>query len=284
MQILTPPYQEKLDSLLERVGVIQRLEPGSSLHISPVPGTTTPMAFAWVGPDVPQTPPYVIPTRYASLMGESWPAAWSGHTFRDACEAAQRFFVRGAPRIVPCPPALMAYWNLPPSPSLQDAAAPRASSLTPQTAVLWYAGPSGPLLATDDAGAPVVAQDVATLAQTYGCAVTPLDLPARTRLDTLVNAAAPTHPRWHVSPVQASRVPLAFAWFGPDVLSGASPMVLTRGPDTALWTGGSPQQAIDRALAALADRQIPAVAVRCPPEARSVGLSGASAKIATPVP
>ena len=207
MQILSPPYQEKLDTLLERVGVIQRTDPGSSLHISPVPGTTTPMAFAWVGPDVPQKPPYVIPTRYASLMGESWPAVWEGPTFRDACEVAQRFFVRGVPPVVPCPPALLPYWSLPPSPRLQDGPALRASTLTPQTAVLWYEGPSGPLLATDDAGAPVTAATVAPLAETYGCAVTPLDLPARTRLDALINATVPTHPRWHASPAKDPAFP-----------------------------------------------------------------------------
>ena len=80
----------------------------------------------------------------------------------------------------------------------------------------------------------MTAANVAPLAETYGCAVTPLDLSARTRLDALVNAAVPTHPRWHVSPVQGSRVPLAFAWFGPDVLAGAAPSVLTRGPGSRL--------------------------------------------------
>ena len=83
---------------------------------------------------------------------------------------------------------------------------------------------------------------------------------------------------------QGSRVPLAFAWFDPGVLAGAAPSVLTRGSDTAPWTGGSAQNAVDRALAALAERQIPAVAVGCPAEARFVGLPGAGVKVPTPVP
>lgn len=268
-------FKDAMYRFMERVGLAERVEPGSFPHISPVPGTTVPMAFAWIGPDVPHDPPSVVRTQYGILMNEPQAALWEGATFRAACENAQRFFVRGSPPIVPCPPSLMAFWGLPRSPRLDGPPTElRASTLGPQLAVLWHEGPSGPLLATDDVGVPVAARDVTSLSQTYACAVAPLDFAARTRLDALIIAADPTQPHWHVSPMAQSRAPLAFAWFGSDDLAGQPPALLTRGSRPAVWAGRSAHDAVERGLAALAEAQIPAVATRCPPEARSVGLLG----------
>ena len=150
----------------------------------------------------------------------------------------------------------------------------RASALAPQLAVLWHQDTSGPVLALSDAGTPYTATHPAALCQTEpDSVVTPLDLAAREHLGRLLHAAVPTHPRWHVSAALGKPVPVAFAWFGADVLAGQLPDVLTRGARPALWVGGSAEDAVRRGLAALARLQIPAVAAPCPPEAWSVGLT-----------
>ncbi len=150
----------------------------------------------------------------------------------------------------------------------------RASELAPRVAVLWYPAPSGPVLALSEAGTPYTATHPAALCQTEpDSVVTPLDLAAREHLGRLLHAAVPTHPRWHVSAALGKPVPVAFAWFGADVLAGQMPDVLTRKSRPALWVGGSAEDAVRRGLAALARLQIPAVAAPCPPEAWSVGLT-----------
>ena len=274
---------DTLYRVLERFGLATRVEPGSSPHISCVPGTTVPLAFAWFGPDVPREPPSVVGTNYAALTGAPQAATWDGPSFYAACDNAQRFFLRGAPPIVPCPPILLPFWGLPSSPSLQDAAALRASALHPHLAVLWHDGPSGPLLATDAVGAPVTASTVASLADTYECLAVPLDLPARHRLDALVGAADLRHPYWHVSPVPQARAPLAFAWFGPDGPAGPAPTLLDRAGRPVVWAGASADDAVERGVAALGASRIPAVAARCPATIRSLDLPDPSAPRHSPL-
>lgn len=110
------PFKDKLlDTLrdvLVRVGMADPVfEPGSRLHISPVPGTRVPMAFAWIGPDDPVKEPHVLLTRYGNLTKEKDPVVWHGATFEAACEKAQQFFY-ARPPIVPCPPAAEAWWGV----------------------------------------------------------------------------------------------------------------------------------------------------------------------------
>jgi hypothetical protein len=159
-----------------------------------------------------------------------------------------------------------------------------ASALDAQTAVLWQSTPSGAALIADDTGRPYTAPDVGTLVAhapepAVAVALTPSE---RVTLLEALHAATPERPRWHVSPIPGARVPMAFAWYGPDELNGRLPEIMTRGRQYALWPGGSPEDAVARGLAALAARQVSAVAAPCPPEAETLSRRVAAPAIAVP--